>query len=133
MPLISLIKSSNGDNENEVLYRTFHERNARYLERENQSDKFKIIWNIDDASPSVFMNSDDLVSLLEDLEILVQEACKNNDHEILNHLKEIAVLCKLCLWNESLFYLEFSPWGVSLDSYPTKIPEQYRFNISTID
>lgn len=130
MPLISLIKSSN---DNEVLYRTFHERNASYLERENQSDKFKIIWNIDDASPSFFMKSDDIVMLMQDIEILIQEACNNNDNEILNHLKEIMVLCKLCLWNEGAFYLEFSPWGVMLDSYPKSIPEKYRFNISDLN
>ncbi|MCW2255567.1 hypothetical protein M2263_001658 [Providencia alcalifaciens] len=116
-----------------MLYRTFHERNSSYLERENEADKFKIIWNIDDGSPSFFMKSNDIVMLMQDIEILVQEACKNNDNEMLNHLKEIMVLCKLCLWNEGMFYLEFSPWGVVLDSYPKEIPEKYRFNISYLN
>ncbi|WP_025374273.1 hypothetical protein [Advenella mimigardefordensis] len=132
MSLVSLMKSSLDSND-DVLYRTFHERNVNYLERENQADKFKIIWNIDDASPSVFKTPDDILLLLEDLESLVQEAFKNNDHEMLNHLKEIVVLCKLCLWNKGELYLEFSPWGVNLDQYPSEIPEKYRFNISKID
>lgn len=66
-------------------------------------------------------------------ETISNEAHSENDNEMCNHLKEIFVLCKLCLWNSGKFYLEFTPWGVILDSYPRCLPDKYRFNISTID
>ena len=121
------------DNDDLILYRTFHESNGRYLERENESEKFKILWNVDDASPSVFKDTQDINMLMEDLKTVLDEAHSQNDNEMCNHLKEIFILCKLCLWNKGLFYLEFTPWGVTLDSYPCNLPEKYRFNISTID
>lgn len=134
MPLINLKKVC-PDNETDdlVLYRTFHENNGRYLEREGESGKFKILWNIDDASSSVFKDTQDIRMLMKDLETVLDEAHSQNDNEMCNHLKEIFVLCKLCLWNSSIFYLEFTPWGVTLDSYPRSLPDKYRFNISTID
>ena len=45
-------------------------------------------------------------------ETISNEAHSENDNEMCNHLKEIFVLCKLCLWNSGKFYLEFTPWGV---------------------
>lgn len=121
------------DNDDLILYRTFHESNGRYLERENEPEKFKILWNVDDASPSVFKDTQDINMLMEDLKTVLDEAHSQNDNEMCNHLKEIFILCKLCLWNNGVFYLEFTPWGVTLDSYPCNLPEKYRFNISTID
>ncbi|MCX8579130.1 hypothetical protein J3U35_06705 [Gilliamella sp. B2717] len=134
MTLINLKKiRENNEDDDLVLYRTFHENNGRYLEREGESGKFKILWNIDDASSSVFKEPQDINMLMDDLETVLDEAHSENDNEMCNHLKEIFVLCKLCLWNSGKFYLEFTPWGVILDSYPRCLPDKYRFNISTID
>lgn len=34
----------------------------------------------------------------------VKEAYLNNDNKMCNHLKEIFVLCKMCLWNYDRFF-----------------------------
>ncbi|OCG60289.1 hypothetical protein [Gilliamella sp. Fer4-1] len=134
MPLINLKKTRlNNEDDDIVLYRTFHENNGRYLEREDEPEKFKVLWNIDDSSPSVFKSNQDINMLMQDIEVVLNEAHSQNDNEMCNHLKEIFVLCKLCLWNNGMFYLEFTPWGVKLDSYPSNLPDKFKFNISTID
>lgn len=116
------------------LYQTFHERNGIYLEKDGCSEKFKILSNVDDASNTFLTKRDDYLRLMSDLEIVIGEAHLNGDKEICNHLKEIFVLCKLCLWdsNDNLKII-FSPWGFASDKYPLDIPEKYRFNISSLE
>lgn len=47
MTLINLIKiCENNEVDDLVLYRTFHENNRRYLEREGESGKFKILYQL---------------------------------------------------------------------------------------
>ncbi len=55
---------------------------------------------------------------MDDLEIVLNKTHFLNENEMCNHLKEIFVLCKLCFWNTEIFYLDFIPYGVKLDSYP---------------
>lgn len=129
MQLINIMDSSEPG---VFFYRTFHDRNGTYLEREGDAGKFLILWNVDDASNTVLTKSSDFINLLKDIEIVLAEADSNGDFEISNHLKEIFVLCKFCLWNEGRFFLEFTPWGCLLESYPSIIPEKYRFNISEL-
>lgn len=120
--------------EDQELYRTFHIRNADYLERELEPDKFQVLWYIDDSSPTFIKDKSSLIKLMHDLELVIKEASLKNDIEMSNHLKEIFVLCKMCLWKENNHLkLIFSPFGFQSDDYSLDIPERYRFNISALD
>ncbi|PIT49918.1 hypothetical protein BHC46_01265 [Snodgrassella alvi] len=134
MTLVTLYKTTlNEKTPDIVLYRAIAENNTSYLEREDENEKFNKLWNVDDCSPTTFKSAEDIILLMKDIEIVLDEARKNNDIKICNHLKEIFVLCKICLWNINLFYLVFSPWGGPAEMYPYVIPKKYRFNISDID
>jgi|GEM_PF-2287872 len=134
MQLISVFKkglqpSGSSDN-SEVVYRTYHSRNGSFLERENDGEKFQILRYVDDCSKMALMTVPEILKFIEDIRIILGES--SNDNEICNHLKEIVFLCKLCIWNDKDFYLEISPWGADLNTYPSDLPEQYRFNISSL-
>lgn len=128
---ISIYKRETADILSSPIYHTFHERNGKYLERENEPSKFLVLKDIDDCDPSEFYTSKGLNDLLSDLEIIVLEAKTEKDIEIANHLKEIVVLCKLCLWNIDAFVLIISPYEYLEDKqYPVGLPGRYKFNIS---
>ena len=136
MQLISVLKKefqskdSSNNGANEVVYRTYHSRNGSFLEKEDDGGKFQILRYVDDCSKTALMTTPEILKLIEDVEIVIDES--KNDNEICNHLKEIIFLCKLCVWNDEDFYLEISPWGADLNTYPSDLPEQYRFNISSL-
>lgn len=112
--------------EDHALYSIYHERNGKYLEREGEATKFKILPSFDDTSSTVLF--DEFMDLLNDLIILLEEAKQNNDTEIVLHILEIIVLCKFCIWNDGKYNLTFSPWGGG--SYPEKIPKNIRQSIA---
>jgi hypothetical protein len=115
----------------ELLYHTVHERNGDYLERENQPEKFKILKDIDDCDPSSFGEAEVLQSLILDLDLVIIEAQQKQDAELANHLKEILVLCRLCIWNLGKFTLIISPFEYVPDNKaPSELPEKYFKNIS---
>ncbi len=118
------------DKYNRVIYRSEHLRNSGFLERENDGEKFKVLRYVDDCDPSILMTVSDMLELIEDMKIVINES--KNDVEVNNHLKEIVFMCKLCIWNIDNFYLEISPWGTNADTYPSDLPEEYRFNISSL-
>lgn len=118
------------DKHNRVVYRSEHLRNSNFLERENDSEKFKVLRYVDDCDPSILITTSDMLELIEDVKIVINES--KHDNEVINHLKEIIFMCKLCIWNISDFYLEISPWGTDAGKYPTNLPEEYRFNISSL-
>lgn len=119
---------------NQIFCNVFHERNGQYLEREFDPEKFLILKDVDDCSPTELWQKDGLINFLHDLEIVITEAKENCDDEMSNHLKEVFVLAKFCLWNLDKFGLYLSPWGgtLSLDDYPQDIPEKYRYNIAKL-
>lgn len=118
------------DKHNRVIYRSEHLRNSSFLEREDDGKKFKVLRYVDDCDPSILMTVLDMLELIEDMKIVINES--KNDIEVNNHLKEIVFMCKLCIWNIDSFCLEISPWGTNADTYPSDLPEEYRFNISSL-
>lgn len=115
----------------ELLYHTVHERNGEYLERENQPEKFVVLKDIDDCDPSSFGEAEALQLLISDLDIVIFEAREKQDAELENHLKEILVLCRLCLWNLGSFTLVISPFEFVPDNKtPSELPEKYLKNIA---
>ncbi|MER3328692.1 MAG: hypothetical protein RIF34_03870, partial [Candidatus Kapaibacterium sp.] len=82
---------------NELMYFTTHQRNGDYLEREADAGRFEMLAGVDDCDPSYFYTTENLSQLIRELDIVIGEAEKNIDTEISNHLKEILVLCRLCL------------------------------------
>ena len=113
------------------IYHTFHERNGEYLERENEPNRFRILAEIDDCDPNFFSGYDLLNNLILDLDSIIEEANLNNDGELSNHLKEVLVLCKLCVWNVNDFWLYISPYErVAPTNYPETIIEKFKYNIS---
>lgn len=112
-----------------VVYSSFHPRNGKFLERESDGDKFKILKFTDGCDPSALMTVSEILIFIEDIRIVIGES--RNDNEMCNHLKEIIFMCKLCVWNIDDFYLEITPFGIGID-YPIALPEKYRFNISSL-
>ena len=123
-------KSKSSSNSDSIVYRSYHPRNGSFLEKESEREKFQILRYVDDCSKTTLMTTIEILKLIEDIGIVICES--TNDNEVCNHLKEIIFMCKLCIWNEGDFYLEISPWGVGLETYPSSLPEQYRFNISSL-
>ncbi|MGE9657728.1 hypothetical protein BHC47_05385 [Snodgrassella alvi] len=115
------------------LYTTVYDNNDKYLDREDEFEEFNRLCNVDDCSPTIYETVEDFQLLMKDIEKVLKEAYLNNDNKMCNHLKEIFVLCKMCLWNYDRYFLKFSPWGQNYDYYPSIIPEKYRLSISDID
>ena len=114
-----------------IFYQTSHERNSKYLEREGESKQFQVLCDVDNCDPSSFWTTELLLMLLHDLEIVLEEARAGDDKEVINHIKEIFILCKLCIWSEGKMSLYFTPYG-SIDDFPKDIPEKYRYNIAKL-
>ncbi len=118
---------------NQLIYFTTHRRNGDYLEREADAGRFEMLAGVDDCDPSYFYTTENLSQLIRELDIIIGEAEKNLDTEISNHLKEILVLCRLCLWNFGDFVLVISPFEtVSEDNIPKTIPNKFLLNISLV-
>lgn len=66
---------------------------------------------------------------MKDIEKVLKETYLNNN-KICNYLKEIFVVCRMCLWNYNKYFLVISPWvpGYKFDS--SVIPEKYRLSLS---
>jgi hypothetical protein len=127
---ISLYKR-NADGSTKLMYHTFHKRNGDYLEKEASAHIFSVLSQVDSCDPSSFHTEDSLNMLINDLDTALSEAKSNNDQEMCNHIKEIIVLSKLCLWNSGELILLMSPFEhISPDSYPSALPEKYKFNIA---
>ncbi len=120
-------------NNNTLFYHTFHKDNGKYLERENEKEKFLVLYEVDDCSPSEFSDAASLNRLINDLNITIQEATLLNDIQSANHLKEIVVLCKMCLWNIDSFILVLSPFEyIPKEDYSKDLPQKYRESIASI-
>ena len=114
-----------------LIYHTVHERNGEYLEREYEKEIFSMLRDVDDCDPSSFGEPETLNPLIDDLDIVIREAEEKKDIEMANHLKEILVLCRLCLWNLGKFTLVISPFEyVPKEKYPSGIPKRYLKNIA---
>lgn len=113
-----------------VIYRSDHLRNGDFLEREKDGEKFNILRYVDDCSHTTLTEVPEILKLMNDIDVVIRES--QIDKEICNHMKEIIFLCKLCIWNRDDFYLELSPWGADINTYPSELPERYRFNISSL-
>lgn len=114
-----------------LLYHAIHERNGDYLERENEPDRFLVLKDVDASDPSSFHTPDGLKNLLVDLDVVLAEAEAKGDVEMANCLKEIMVLCKLCLWNPGQFVLILSPYEyVPPEKFPDELPDKYKLNIA---
>jgi len=48
--------------------------------------------------------TEDLQLLMKDIEKVLKETYLNNDDKICNHLKEIFVVCRMCLWNYDRYF-----------------------------
>lgn len=127
MQLISLYKVCDNQGFSQAIYRCFHPENGSLLEKEGEKERYEMLCHVDNASNIIFKNQINLTALLSDLEIVIKEITESENKQILNHLKEIMVLAKFCLWNLGDVYLEFSPWGVDLGCYPDSLPEKYRY------
>lgn len=118
---------------NTLLYHTYHERNGEYLEREGETNDFLVLSAIDDCDPSGFYTSEGLNDLILDLNKVIHIANKRGDSLAANHLKEILVLAKLCLWNLGEMILIISPYEyVPEEDYPKYMPEKYLKKYCTI-
>ena len=114
-----------------LIYHTFHEENGKYLERECEPEDFSILKDIDDSDPSSFSEVETLIALIDDLDIVIQEAEIKKDYELSNHLKEVMVLCRLCLWNLGEYTLIISPYEyIPKSEHPPSLPTKYESNIA---
>ncbi|MTI09935.1 hypothetical protein [Curvivirga aplysinae] len=121
----------NGDKR--LVYHTFHEKNGAYLERENESETFMVLTDVDDCDPSSFYTVESFVALIADLEQVIREASSQGDYELQNHLTEILVLCRFCLWNVGQFTLVISPFEyVPFEEIPSELPENYKKGLSAL-
>lgn len=128
---ISVYKIGESGSVAKPVYHTFHERNGDYLERENEKQKYPLLGEVDDCDPSTFSGAEIIVSLMAELDLVVEEADGVGDLELANHLKEILVLCKLCVWNSGEMWIHMSPYEfVPPEKYPAEIPQKFRHNIS---
>lgn len=115
----------------QLIYHSVHDRNGDYLERESEPENFLILKEVDDCSPSRFYTSEMFNALVTDLDIIIREAEDKNDFEIANHLKEILVLCRFCLWNVGEYDLVISPFEfIPNEKYPSEMPSKHFKNIS---
>lgn len=91
------------------LYTTVHNNNDKYLDREDKFEEFNRLCNVDDCSPTIYETVEDLQLLMKDIEKVLKETYLNNN-KICNYLKEIFVVCRICLWNYNKYFLVISPW-----------------------
>lgn len=106
-----------------VQYVCHHPKNSKYLEREDEADTYKLLSDVDNVSNATFVKNEEFAKLIGELVRVINEAKMSGDNDVVNHLKEIIVLCKLCLWSDSVVFIEFSPFGVSSEKYPELLPE----------
>ena len=66
---------------------------------------------------------------MKDIEKVLKETYLNNN-KICNFLKEIFVVCRMCLWNYNKYFLVISPWGPGYKFDPSVIPKKYRLSLS---
>lgn len=87
-----------------ILYITVHNNNEKYLDREDEFEEFSRLCKVDDCSPTIYETVEDLQLLMKDIEKVLKETYLNNDDKICNHLKEIFVVCRMCLWNYDRYF-----------------------------
>lgn len=88
---------------------------------------------MDDCSSTIYETVEDFQLLMKDIGKVLKEAYLNNDDKICNHLKEIFVVCRMCLWNYDRYFLVISLWGPRYELNSSVIPEKYRLSISDIN
>lgn len=85
----------------EIIYVSYLDGNGKYLEKEDNPG-FKILSLVTDIDNGTFCSdAESFKYLLKDLLIILEEAKKDDDIRMVNHIKEIIVLTNLCLWNSS--------------------------------
>ena len=124
---ISLYVAVQGKKDEKPFYHTFHKRNGDYLEREHEDDKFLFLFDVDDCDPSELSQPEHFIDFLHDLEIVISEARVKQDFEMVDHLNEIILMCKMGLWNTGKVLLIISPYEFfGDDQYPQGLPAKYK-------
>ena len=115
------------------LYSCFHPDNLQVFEDFSGDERFEIINGFDDASPTHLNSIEQILQFMSELALLTALPLCQQHPALHNHLLEVLVLCKLCIWHPNSYTLTISPFGYNKSAYPAALPPEMRFSLLDVN
>ncbi|RJG37350.1 hypothetical protein [Motilimonas pumila] len=111
------------------VYCTYHKHNHLVFDSFEGSSKFEIVNAVDEVSPTSLMQEQHILKLMDELKALMALDIASSHQGLRNHLKEVLVLCKFCIWNPGKYILHITPFGFAASAYPEQLAPNMRYSL----